>query len=207
MLSYLRRLRILKNDGGAVAIEFAIVGPLFLLMTLSLVVNGLVFFAGQHWEQTLSQLTKDVYEGRPVDGCLTVTVGEGVNAFERTTYTSDCLSGAMCERAVFLFTAMGDCASRASFDLRVVDEEVVENQGTGWTVPDIMTAGALNAGAFTSDNDAIKEGRVFILRAAFRYPSFLDFGPDHAWLNDGDRVFLGIRVIRFRNLSTEIEYL
>lgn len=190
---------------GSVAIEFVMLGVPFFLIILSLIVNGLSVLVSQHWDQTLSQLAEDVQSGKVVDGCPLVKVGEGPGSYDRVNYSSDCLKSAMCERVKFTFAFGRTCSVNARFDLRWIDEESVKASGEGWTVPELYNGRNINDAAFSDDHEKLKEGRAFFLRAVYFYKGFLKFSGKIQFLNDGDAYFQGIRVIRIRNLSTEIE--
>lgn len=62
------RRRLLKSvwrrTGGSAAVEFAIIGPTFLLMTFSVIETGLALFAGEILSHGVSQASRQIRTGQ-----------------------------------------------------------------------------------------------------------------------------------------------
>jgi Flp pilus assembly protein TadG len=56
--------RVKRANGGSAAIEFAIVGPAFLLMMFSVIETGMVLFAGEILSHGISQASRQIRTGQ-----------------------------------------------------------------------------------------------------------------------------------------------
>lgn len=69
MRRFVRRVR--RANGGSAAIEFAIVGPAFLLMMFSVIETGMVLFAGEILSHGVSQASRQIRTGQAQAGSMT----------------------------------------------------------------------------------------------------------------------------------------
>jgi Flp pilus assembly protein TadG len=69
MRRFVKRVR--RANGGSAAIEFAIVGPAFLLMMFSVIETGMVLFAGEILSHGVSQASRQIRTGQAAAGSMT----------------------------------------------------------------------------------------------------------------------------------------
>jgi len=63
--------RLARNDGGATAVEFALVAAPFLALLLAIFQTALVFFAGRVLDETVSQASRYIMTGQAQQGNMT----------------------------------------------------------------------------------------------------------------------------------------
>jgi Flp pilus assembly protein TadG len=69
MRRFIKRAR--RANGGAAAIEFAIVGPAFLLMMFSVIETGMVLFAGEILTHGVAQASRQIRTGQAAASQMT----------------------------------------------------------------------------------------------------------------------------------------
>lgn len=177
-LALLKR-RFLKDEGGATAIEFGLIGPVFFAMMFGIMELAMIYFAQQQLEQALH------------DAARTVMTGQIVNA--DGTYSADG-TGTLKQRVCSRIFGLIDC-NRLSVELRTYGTFAASRAET--TQNRYQTL----AQTPTETTPTTKGNQIVTIRAVFAYPMFFaSFLPMFAEMEvDGRQRRVLIAVRSFRN--------
>lgn len=149
---------LLRAREGSVAVEFGMVALPFIMMIFSIMELGLVF------------VTDSVLENAAIETGRLVRTGQ---ASARGMTAAD-FKASLCAR-MSIFS--GDCASRATVDVRVIPQFAV-------TPPDPMAGGTFSEAGLTYSNG--NPGSLMLVRVWYRQPLLTTFlAQGLSRLNDG----------------------
>ena len=160
-----RRRAFLRHNGGATAVEFALVAAPFIALLLGIIQTFLVFFAGQLLQSIVMQTSRLILTGQAQDQGLTQA------AFAQ----------ALCSHVAVLFTCsniMIDVEAYTSFSTANTGAPTLTYNGSG----QVTNVWQYNPGS---------PGQIVVVRAMYQWPVFL--GPlafSLANLANGNRLLM-----------------
>ncbi len=164
-----RRRRFSKDDGGATAVEFALVSVPFFALVFAIIETALVFFAGQVLENGVTDASRIVRTGQAQQ------MGLDQAAFKER----------LCSRVTGLF----NCEGGIKLDVRTVG-----SFGSIDLSNPIDEDGNLEEN-FTFDPGG--SGDIVVVRAFYEWPTFVpNLGNDLSNLGNGRRLLASAAVFR-----------
>jgi Flp pilus assembly protein TadG len=163
----LRRFR--RNRRGSVAVEFALIAPIFFALLFAIIETGMVFFAGQVLETGTQDSGRLLYTNQ--------IQTSGLSAPQQQTQFFDDL----CNRVKTLFNCIADPTSL------VVDVRSYP-PGTTINIASPIVAGSLT-GPFVFQPPPLGSSNTVVIRVFYRWPLFVTgLGYNIANLNGSQRL-------------------
>ncbi|WP_114947217.1 TadE/TadG family type IV pilus assembly protein [Microvirga calopogonii] len=181
----LRSSRMIRETGGSVAVEFALIALPFFMSILGLIYIGLLYWTSATLDKGLEKVAQLMYEGRPLCGLAPGAA---------SPYNQSCLKDRLCEQTPFVLVGEAKCKAGALF----LDLRVLKGDGTD-AMPSLVTNGNVNGGAFT-DQSGATPGKIVMLRAALEVPNLAWVGPGVS-TDSGKRVVMAASAFRMRALT------
>lgn len=174
--------RFLADRRGS-AVEFAMIGPVFLALLGAIIETALAFWANQVLENALSDASRQLYTGQFQTANKTTT--------DKTALLDKLRSEALCKVDGLTRTTIFTCAD-VKLDLRKVSQfsgsvptSPVDKDTKDW------------ANGFGTNYSSPAAGDIVVLQAAVKYPVFFTLlNPDQASFTDGSRVLQAAVVFR-----------
>jgi Flp pilus assembly protein TadG len=166
-----RRRAFLRHDGGATAVEFALVAAPFIALLLGIIQTFLVFFAGQQLQSIVTQTSRLILTGQAQDQGL----------------SQASFAQKLCANVVVLFTCgnmMIDVQAYSSFSAASTGTPTLTYNGAG----QVTNAWQYNPGS---------PGQIVVVRAMYQWPVFLGpLGFNLSNLSNGDRLIMASAVFK-----------
>jgi Flp pilus assembly protein TadG len=145
--SALRRFR--RNRRGAVAVEFAFIAPIFLVLLFAIIETSIVFFASQVLETGTADSARLMYTHQAQN-----------NAMTEAQFKAD-----LCDRIKVLFNCVGNLGN-ITVDVKIFAP------GAAVTITDPIVGGALT-GPFTYQLPAIGLPNTVVVRVFYQWQLFV----------------------------------
>lgn len=177
-LKFLRKRRLSRysaNEKGSTAVEFALVGPIFLALLYAIFETSMVFWSNQILQTAVTDASRLVFTGN-------FTASASTPAQRSQDFVQQ-----VCNR----LSSMADCTNRIKVDIR----QVASFSGTTFTYP--IVGGVFDASGWTVPQN-IGGGQIVLVRAAYEYKVFIPAltASKANFLNNGNLALMGIAAFR-----------
>lgn len=171
-LALLRRFR--GEEGGALAVEFGLIAPIFLGLLFGLIEIALMFWSTQVLETAVGNAARQIYTGT-----FQQTSG---NDPSQTGYNSATALSNFKTAVCANVTALFNCNNLVSVDVRRVS-------GGTWSAPPApITNGVYDTSSFGYNPPA--DGEICVVRAAMEYPVYVNLLGYATGLRNGKRLIM-----------------
>lgn len=173
--------RFLVERRGAVAVEFALIGPIFIALLGAILETALSFWAGHVLESALGDASRQLYTGQFQGANKTTT--------DKAVLLAKLRSDALCTIDGQPRPTVFNCA-----DVKLDVRTIAQFTGGGATSP---VSGGNWASGFGSNYTSPAAGDIVVVQAAVKYPVFFSlYNPNQATFSDGSRLLQAAVVFR-----------
>lgn len=171
-LGLLRRFR--REEGGALAVEFGLIAPIFLGLLFGIIEIALMFWTTQVLETAVGNAARQIYTGTFQESSGNNPSGAGYNS---ATALSN-FKATVCSNVTALF----NCNNLVSVDVQRVS-------GSTWSAPSSpVTNGVYDPSTFGYNPPGNDE--ICVVRAAMEYPVYVNLLGYATGLRNGKRLIM-----------------